>query len=160
MGDFKNVYKQFARTDPKTIMAFKEAEVARGNRASMGDYAELSMFDLRNEVCFRLMVNDRTVGFATARFVGDSRQLARIYVMPEFRRHGVASWVLDQMPVTHLNVPVRYIHLLSLCRKKGYQYRERQASPYLAELVRPPRTTKKEYNSRGTTRRIPAGQLG
>jgi len=157
MGNFKNVYKQFARTEPHVIMAFKEAEVARGNRAEMGDYAELSWFDLRKELCFRLLVGDRMVGFATARYDGERRQLLRIYVMPEYRRHGVASWVLDQMPVTDIRVPVRYIHLLSLCRKKGYQYREGQYSHQVAELYKA-RPNKSVY--RGPQRRIPSAQLG
>ncbi|WJJ55145.1 hypothetical protein [Xanthomonas phage RTH11] len=155
--DFKRGYKQYVRTEALPILRFVEAEVARGNSRDLGDYAELSMFDLRGEVCFRLMFADRMVGFATAKCEGLRKRLLRIYVMPEFRRHGIASWVLDEMPITEINVPVRCIQLLSLCRKKGYVYTTRQYTTHVAELTRP---NIKASHLSATSNRIPSHHVG
>lgn len=155
--DFKRGYKQYVRTDALPILRFVEAEAARGNARELGDYTELSMFDLRGEVCFRLMFADRMVGFATAKCEGLRKRLLRIYVMPEYRRHGIASWVLDEMPITDINVPVRCIELVSLCRKKGYVYTTRQYSTRVAELTRP---NIKASHLRGTSNSIPTSQVG
>lgn len=158
MSTFKKIYKQFVHVPPAQILDFKEAEVARGNRAEMGDYAELSMFDLRNELCFKLLVGDRVAGFATARFDRNrnSRRLLRIYVTPEFRRHGMASWVLDEMPVTFIDVPVRFTTLYNLCRKKGYVLNAKQYSKHMAEFTRSVRPSQPVSTKRGTLDRISA----
>lgn len=153
---FNSGFKQFLRATPSEILGFVKMEVSSGYQKDMGDYDTLSPSDLRAELCFKIMLGSRMVGFATAKYATSFRRLLRIYITPNARRHGCASWVLQEMRVTDVNVPVRNAHFLGLCRKKGFTYNARQAYPTVAELSRPAF----ESVSRGKHNPVPAYQLG
>lgn len=119
----------------------------------MGDFESLTPFDLRDEICFFIHLDNRIVGFITLKFLpNDERRLMKIYVTPNARKHGCASFVIRGLKISKITIPIRRVGLLGLCRKIGFTYCARQAYPeQVAEL---------ESNPYVKRRPVPAAQLG
>lgn len=140
MGEYKGGFKQYIRATPGQVLAFLKLESDIVSAKVLGDFDSLSRFDLRQDISFLIQHQSRPVGFACMR-VGDvqgDRRLTKIYITPDARRSGCASFVLRGMKITKITVPVRHIELIRLCRKNGFQYNDNQPYPQqVTELWRP-----------------------
>lgn len=133
---FKGGYKQYLRTTPGKLLAYLKQEERIAGAGALGEFEALTPFDLRDQTCYLIHLDARIVGFVTLKFLpGEVRRLQKLYVTPNARKHGCASFVLRGLKINAITIPVRRIELLSLCRKIGFTYCARQPYPLqVAEL--------------------------
>jgi hypothetical protein len=133
---FKGGYKQYLRATPHQILNYLKEEARLVSPKELGDFDSLTHFDLRDEASFLLQLDSRVVGFVTIKFLpGDQRRLMKIYVTPNARKHGCASFAIRGLKINKITIPVRLVSLLGLCRKIGFTYCARQNYPtQVAEL--------------------------
>ena len=154
---FNKGYKQYTRTTPKELFEWLKIERKLVGEAALGDFDDLTKFDLRDEVCFLIHLDSRPVGFVSVRFLPEGgRRLMKIYVTPRARRHGCASVTIRGLKISKASIPVRHVSLLGICRRIGFTYSAKQDHPQsVAELERKPEN--KTYVQR---RAIQVAQLG
>lgn len=139
MKQLKDNPKQYLKCAPHQILRFILESERLGHGPALGEHTNLQLLDFRNEACFMIVMDGREVGFVTMRFgtVNDNRILSKIFVLPPYRKHGCATYVLKGLKPTHIDIPVPFIRFISLCRTLGFQYADKQAHPLqLAQLVR------------------------
>ena len=140
MRTFNEGQKEFRRATTGEILFFIREESRRGPTAGLGDLESLTAFDLRQEMTYLIFLDARPVGFASVKFGATSqdRRLTKLYVTPEARRYGCASYVMRGLKITQTTIPVTNIQFISLCRKLGFHYNPTQTYPKsIAELTRP-----------------------
>lgn len=132
-------YKQYMKSSPGEVMAFLKDEKERVPRTELGDFESLTPFDMNQQLCFKIMLDNRIVGFACAKWNNDpsSRRLTRIYITPHARKRGCASFIIRGLRIAQISIPVANAGFIGLCRTLGFQYNARQNYPSsLAELSR------------------------
>lgn len=139
MRDYKLVHKQYIKCSPVDILNFVKGMARAGGGPDLGEYASLTQLDFNQETCYLIHLDNRVVGFVSVRYGrnDDSRILSKLFVIPNARKHGCASYVLHGLRISNVNVPIRNIQLIGLCRQLGFQYNDHQSHPFsLAELSR------------------------
>lgn len=157
MNQFKSGYKQYLRAMPHQILTFLKDEIRTVSPKDLGGFDDLAKFDLRDEVCFLIHLDSRVVGFVCIKFQGTERRLTKIYVTPNARRHGCATYVLRGLKISKATIALRHPDLIGICRKVGLTYHPRQEYPHqVADLHRTNEVPKHVRQSNP----LPARQLG
>lgn len=143
MRRFEGGFKQYVRTTPNEILRFVKTEIEQENIKTVEPFDSLTLFDLSQQVCYKILLDDRVVGFACAKWTnGDlnSRRLTKIYITPSARRHGCATFVIKGLKIALITIPIRNVIFIGLCIRLGFTYCPRQEYPTaVAQLHR--RTT-------------------
>lgn len=134
----KEIPTLFVKCMAGEVLGFVQGLKRRGFGELLGEYASLGSLDFVKETCYLLLLDNRPVGFASVRYgARDSKHLSKIFVLPQAREHGVATWFIRGTKISDISIPVRHIRFISLCRTLGFTYNETQSSPLqLAELSR------------------------
>ena len=140
MGEFRWGYKQYLKTTPSEILGFLKTEKDRVSPSILNDFDSLTAFDLREQLCFKLLLDNRVVGIACAKWInGDpnSRRLTKIYVTPSARKRGCATHLLQGLKIAQITIPVHNVEFVGLCRRLGFSYCQKQDYPTaVAQLQR------------------------
>ncbi len=161
MKQLKDNPKLYVKCTPGHVLKFILESERHGHGLALGEHTNLQPLDFRNEACFMILLDNREVGFATMRFgtTDDRRILSRIFVLPHARNHGCASYVLKGLRPTHVDIPVKHIRFISLCRTLGFQYAEHQPYPYqLAQLTR--KYTETKFHDTRSRHRLSSSRVG
>jgi len=88
------------------VLEFINEMIEDGRGAELGEYESMTQFDLKDHTCYQLTCDSRVVGFLTVRFYNNFENCwaSHLYVKPEFRRKGHASFVLKSLKVNRVGV--------------------------------------------------------
>lgn len=95
------------------------------------NYVGIGPLDLRRDLVFRLKVDGQDVGFAAleASSLSGGRVLTKIYVSPDKRRCGIASFFINSAEVVRANVPAKALGLYHTLHRLGFRIKNDQRHP-------------------------------
>lgn len=106
MRPYPTGFKHYDRVHPRVVLDFIADEIADGRASELGEYESLSQFDLNDQTCYLLTCDSRPAGFLSVRFFNNFENCwaTHLYIKPEFRRKGCASFVLKSLKVNRVGV--------------------------------------------------------